>query len=171
MHIQNFLGVSIEMVIGFIQRTQTVSESQAPENSDRFDIPLDVRAMIISENAFVVYFRVLSSSRNTEVEATNLILDPPDALFGIRDNAGADIMDTRNLVILNDVLQTPLETTIIDDFLPENLEFFEIGIDLADPNGFDNFQCRNDEEIPSPDSFFCKHTVFIVDDDGQLIIV
>ena len=164
---------SIEMVIGFIQRTQTVSESQAPENSDRFDIPLDVRAMIISEKAFVVYFRVLSSSRNTEVEATklNLILDPPDALFGIRDDAGADITDTRNLVILNDILETPLETTIIDDFLPKNLEFFEIGIDLPDTDGLDNFRCRNDEKIPSPDSFFCKHTVFIVDDDGQLIIV
>ena len=162
---------SIEMFIGFTQRTQTVSESQAPPNSDRFMTPLDVRAMIISEKEFRVNFILLSASTNTEVQATNLVLKAPDALFGTRDNAGSDIMDTRSLVILNDTLHTPLEATIIDDFRTEILEFFTIEIDILDSDDRDNFECGKDAAIPPPTGFFCQHTVYIVDDDGQLIIV
>ena len=158
---------SIVMVIGFTQRTQTVSESQAPENSDRFNTLLDVRAMIISEKEFIVNFNVLSG--DAEVQAPNLILNPPDALFGTRDDADADIMDTRNLVLLNDILETPLMATIIDDFRPEDEEYFEIEIVIPDADDRDNFECRKDAE--NSDSFFCRHRVFIVDDDGQLIIV
>ena len=161
---------SIEMFIGFTQRIQTVSESQAPGNSDRFNTLLDVRAKIISEKRFQVNF-ILESGPTTEVQATNLVLKSPDALFGTREDAVSDIMDTRSLVILNDTLRTPLEATIIDDFRTENLEFFTIEIDILDSDDRDNFECGKDAAIPPPTGFFCQHTVYIVDDDGQLIIV
>ena len=155
------------MVIGFTQRTQTVSESQAPENSDRFQVPLDVRARNISEKNFVVNFTVLLG--DAEVQPTNMILKPPDALFGIRDNADADIKFSRNLTLLKTTLTTPLFAVIIDDFRSEGMEFFEIAIVIPDADDRDNFVCREDTE--NSDSFFCRHRVFIVDDDGQLIIV
>ena len=148
-----------------------MSESQAPPKSDRFMTPLDVRAMIISEKNFQVNFKVLEREPRTEIEATNLILDPPDALFGTREDAGSDITDTRNLVLLNDILETPLVATIIDDFRPEGEEFFTIDIEIPDSGDRDNFECTTDEEVPPPGGFFCRHTIFIVDNDGQLIIV
>ena len=155
------------MVIGFTQRTQTVSESQAPENSDQFNTLLDVRALIISEKEFTVNFNVLSG--DAEVQATNLIVVPPDALFGIRDEVDTNIKDTRNLILLNDTLETPPVVTIIDDFRPEMEECFIITIAIPDGGDRDNFVCREDNE--NSDSFFCRHTVCIVDDDGQFIIV
>ena len=162
---------SVDMVIGFTQRSQTVSESQAPPNSDRFMTPLDVHAMIISEKDFQVNFKVVEREPKTEIEATNLILDPPDALFGTREDAGSDITDTRTLVTLNTILQTPLEAIIIDDFRSEGEEFFTIEIDIPDSGDRDNFDCTKDEEVPPRGGFFCRHTIFIVDNDGQLIIV
>ena len=155
---------SIEMVIGFTQRMQTVSESQAPENSDRFDIHLDVRARNTSEKEFVVNFIVLSG--DAEVQPTNMILKPPDALFGTRNDADDDITFTSSLTLLKTTLRAPLFAVIIDDFRLENEEFFEIGIVIPDSEYRDNFECREDTE-----NFFCRHRVFIVDDDGQLIIV
>ena len=158
---------SIEMFIGFTQRIQTVSEAQAPEISDRFNTLLDVRAKIISEKQFQVNFIVLESGPNTGVEAINMILGAPDALFGTRDNAGSDITAIRSLGILNDVLETPLFALILDDFRIENLEFFTIEIAIPDYSGYhDNFECGKDAAIPPPTGFFCRHTVYIVDDDG-----
>ena len=150
-----------------------MSESQAPPNSDRFMIPLDVRAMIISEKEFMVNFILLSASTNTEVQATNLVLKSPDALFGTRESATAEITDTRTLKVLETIVgtPTPLDATIIDDFRPEGEESFTIEIRIPDSGDRDNFECTTDEEVPPPGGFFCRHTIFIVDNDGQLIIV
>ena len=163
---------SIDMVIGFSQRSQTVSESQAPPSSDRFMIPLDVRAMIISEKEFRVNF-ILLSAGNTEVQAPNLVLKSPDALFGIRQSETAEITDSRTLKVLGTIVgtPTPLDATIIDDFRPEGEESFTIEIRIPDSRDRDNFECTTDEEVPPPGGFFCRHTIFIVDNDGQLIIV
>ena len=160
---------SIDMVIGFSQRSQTVSESQAPPNSDRFMISLDMRAMIISEKEFRVNFILLSG--DAEVQATDLLLKSPDALFGTRESATADISDTRTLKVLETIVGTPTppSATIIDDFRPEGEEFFTIEIRIYGDR--DNFECTTDEEVPPPGGFFCRHTIFIVDNDGQLIIV
>ena len=162
---------SIDMVIGFSQRSQTVSESQAPPNSDRFMIPLDVRAMIISEKEFRVNFILLSASTDTEVQATDLVLKSPDALFGTRHDADADITYTSDLTHLRTTLRAPLFAVIIDDFRPEGEESFTIEIRIPDSGDRDNFECVTDGSVPPPGGFFCRQTVFIVDDDGQLIIV
>ena len=145
------------MVIGFTQRAQTVSESQDPAN-----IPFDVRATIISEKEFMVNFILLRG--DAVVQAINQVLETPDALFG--NNSAACLTDTLNLVIVSSILQAPLSATIINDFIPEDEEFFEIGI-IPYSGGRNNFACRGDDS----DGFYCRHTVFIVDDDGQLIIV
>ena len=149
-----------------------MSESQAPPNSDRFDTSLDVRAMIISEREFRVNF-ILSASTNTEVQAANLVLKSPDALFGTRESATAEISDTRTLNVLETIVGTPTPpfATIIDDFRPEGEESFTIEIRIPDIADRDNFECTTDEEVPPPGGFFCRHTIFIVDNDGQLIIV
>ena len=164
---------SIDMIIGFSQRSQTVSESQTPPNSDRFMTPLDVRAMIISEKEFRVHFILLSASDNTEIQAYNLVLKSPDALFGTRESATAEINDTRTLRVLETIVgtPTPLDAIIIDDFRPEGEESFTIEIRIPDSGDGDNFECTTDEEVPPPGGFFCRHTIFIVDNDGQLIIV
>ena len=168
---KNFL----EMVIGFTQREQTVSESQAPPNSDRFNTVLDVRAMIISEKEFKVNFILLSA--DAEVQATNLPLKSPDALFGTRGSPTAEISDTHTLKILETIVgaPSPLEATIIDDFRPEGEESFTIEIRIPDSGDCDNFECITDGSVPPPGGFFCRHTVYILDDDddddGQLIIV
>ena len=145
---------SIDMVIGFSQRSQTVSESQAPPNSDSFMTPLDVRAMIISEKEFRVNFILLSASTNTEVQATNLVLNDssPDALFGIRESATAEINGTRTLKVLETIVgtPTPLDATIIDDFRPEGEESFTIEIRIPDSGDRDNFVCTTDEQVPPP---------------------
>ena len=162
---------SLDMVIGFTQRMQTVSESQALENGGRFDTPLDVRAMIISEKEFTVDFNVLSG--DAEVQATNLVLKPADALFGTRDSETAEINDTRILKVLETIVGTPtaLDATILDDFTSEGEESFTIEIRIPDSIDRDNFECTTDEQVPPPGGFFCRHTIFIVDNDGQLIIV
>ena len=159
---------SIDMVIGFSQRSQTVSESQAPPNSDRFDTSLDMRAMIISEKEFIVNFNLLSASTNTEVQAANQVLKSPDALFGTRESATAEISDTRTLNVLETIVgtPTPLFATIIDDFRPEGEESFTIEIRIPDSDYRDYFECGKDAAIPPPTGFFCRHTVYIVDDDG-----
>ena len=164
---------SIDMVIGFSQRSQTVSESQAPPNSDRFTTPLDVRAMIISEKEFRVNFILLSASTNTEVQPNAMFLRISDALFGTRASATAEISDTRTLRVEETIVgtPTPLDATIINDFRPEGEESFTIEIRIPDSGDRDNFECTTDEEVPPPDGFFCRHTIFIVDNDGQLIIV
>ena len=160
---------SIGMVIGFTQRTQTVSESQAPPNSDHFDIPLDVHARISEKELGVFTFIVLLS--NAVVQPTNMILNTPDALFGTRIDADFDITFTSSLTPFKATLRTPLFAVIIDDFLPEAEEFFEIGIVFPDSNDRDTISCTTEEEVPPPGGFFCRHTIFIVDNDGQLIIV
>ena len=130
--------------------------------------PLDVRAMIISEKEFTVNFNLLSGSTNTEVQATNLVLKSPDALFGTRESATAEISDTRILNVLETIVGTPspLEATIIDDFRPEGEESFTIEIRIPDSYYRGNFECGKDAAIPPPTGFFCRHTVYIVDDDG-----
>ena len=150
-----------------------MSESQVPPNRYRFMIPLDVRAMIISKKEFRVNFIFLFASANTEVQATNLVLKPPDALFGTRDSGTAEITDTRTLKVLETIVgtPTPLDATIIDDFRPEGEESFTIEIRIPLSGDRDNFECTTDEEVPPPGGFFCRHTIFIVDNDGQLIIV
>ena len=139
-------------------------ESQVREGNSL--ITLDVRAMIISEREFVVNFIVLL--RDAEVQGIGQGTSTSDALFGAKDRM--DIKASDELILLKDTLKTPLRAILIDDFRPEGMEFFEIGIVIPD-SGRENFDCREDTEIPSPDSFFCKHTVYIIDDDGQLIIV
>ena len=162
---------SIDMVIGFSQRSQTVSESDAPPMSDRFMTPLDVRAMIISEKEFRVNFILLSASTNTEVQPEFLRIS--DALFGTRASATAEIRDNRTLKVEETIVgtPTPLGATIINDFRPEGEESFTIEIRIPDSGDRDNFECTKDGEVPPRGGFFCRHTIFIVDNDGQLIIV
>ena len=150
------------MIIGFIQRRQTISESDARSG----ELTLVVGSLRISEIEYETQFRVLETG-NANVEAHNMQFSTRfDALFGIRDSEGDSIEDSRPLTVGNQILETVLTTTVINDFIPENVECYEIRIFRPDV-GFrshNSFTCNEDEGRPV--NFFCLHTICIEDDDG-----
>ena len=151
------------MIIGFTQRRQFVSESDAPFGS--LNLTLDVRSLRVSEREYGVQFRVLGTG-NATVEAINVQFSIHfDALFGVRYGEEYPIEDYRRLFV-GSLTSSPLITTIINDFVPEDpLKCYEIRIVSPDEFGFrDIFTCNEDENNPM--SFFCLHTICIEDDDG-----
>ena len=69
------------MVIGFMQRRQTVSESQAAAGTDEFTLVIDIRSQRTSEQQL---FRVQEGVSTAIVEATSFQFNTNfDAAFGI----------------------------------------------------------------------------------------
>ena len=154
------------MVIGFSQRIQTVSESEAPEGSDSLILTLDVHSLRFSETDYVVQFRALESS-NASIEAVNVQFRLLfDALFGTTKSPEAPITDNRGLRRGNLRLSNTLTITIINDFVSEDpLKCLTIRILSPDVVGDRQiFTCNEDEDKQL--DFFCLHTICIEDDDG-----
>ena len=157
------------MIIGFTQRRQTVSESDAPLGADTFPITLDVSSLRMSELAYEVLFRVLETG-NATVEASNVQFQENfDALFGTRITAQDPIVDSRLLAVGN-LEVTALMTQVRNDFRPEDqLKCYDIRILSPDVNpgaglGHIIFTCNEDEDDPV--NYFCISTICIIDDDG-----
>ena len=152
------LYVIAAMIIGFTQRRQTVSEADGL-------ITVDVRSMVLSEINYNVSFGAPASNmgKNASVgdnQATN-ILDH-DALFGAFNATTGYLESFRLLINGSTVLSTPLTLTIVNDFNPEPIECFTIGI--ASPDVAGDHECFDD--VDNSDSFFCLHEICIEDDDG-----
>ena len=158
------------MVIGFMQRRQTVSESQAAAGTDGFTLVIDIRSQRTSEQQYEVLFRVREGVSTAIVEATSFQFNTNfDAIFGNRqDNEEREpIEDARDLVAGSLELRTPLNTFIRNDFLAEDEECYTIGIQSPDVDGVrDIFDCFEDD-YPNATNFFCFHTICIEDDDGK----
>ena len=157
------------MIIGFAQRRQTVSEADRPYvQNQSFLISVDVGSMIKSEINYTVSFEATSSNMGRTARvgdngAAN-ILDH-DALFGYFNTTTGDLEDVRLLVNGSKNLSTLLTLSIINDFNPEPIECFTIGISSPDVAGdHDIYECFDDDD--NMDSFFCLHEICIEDDDG-----
>ena len=161
----------VAMIIGFVQRRQTVSEASpivSPIPVLSFPINVDVLSMIVSEINYTVTFEAPASNmgRTAKVgdyRATNLL--DHDAIFGIFNATTGDLEDTHLLMNGSRTLQTMLTITIINDFNPEPEECFTIAIaspDVAEDR--DIYECFDDAD--NMDSFFCLHDICIEDNDG-----
>ena len=158
------------MIIGFTQRRQTVSEDGGTHTQNQsFLISVDVMSMVQSDINYTVSFEAPATNvgRTASVgdnQAVN-ILDH-DALFGYFNAATSNLEDLRLIINGSKNLSTLLAITIVNDFHPEPIECFTIGIASPDVRGGDSviYECFDDDD--NMDSFFCLHEICIEDDDG-----
>ena len=146
------------MVIGFVIRNQTVSESQAPAGMDRFPIIINITSQIESELDYEVPLRHVDNVGEATLEGLLPITLEFDALFG----RGDPLTEIQFLSAGGQQLQ--ITTFIINDFRAEDRECFSLRVVVRDtPGGRTNFRCNEDG---AGDDFFCLHTICIIDDDG-----
>ena len=149
------------MVIGFTQRNQTVSESEAPFGQTLFELQIEVATMRPSEIEYTILYR-LNNVRSDGIVVETLLGQTleSDAIFPGNPN--------EDIFFLSPGVDTipSLTAFIRDDTLPENDECFTIRILSIDiPGNREIFSCNSDDS--SADSFFCLHTICITDDDGE----
>ena len=154
------------MIIGFTQRTQTVSESMALPGEESFPLPIHVATLRTAEREYPMYFHVQEASSLAIVEpiigaVANLLYD---ATFGTRDSIDDPIEVFFVLEALQDTIP-PLTTFIRNDLRPEYEECFTIRITPGDiPGNHVLFSCNDDDS--GADNYFCQQTICIMDDDG-----
>ena len=153
------------MIIGFTERTQTVSEYQVP-GVDLFELLIPVATSTTAEKEHPMIFSIVESITTAVVEPLTSQADPEfDALFGSRDNS-----DGRLTVryILRSEIDTipPLVTFIASDFRPEAEECFTIRISPVDITGRRELFTCNEDNIGA-ESYFCEHTVCIESGEGK----
>ena len=155
------------MIIGFTQRTQTVSESMAQPGDVFFPLPIEVATMRTAEREYPMIFRLQEASSSAIVEPiTGAMVDPLyDATFGsTRDTIRDPIEVFFVLEALQDTI-SPLTTFIRNDLRPEYEECFTIRIHPVDiPGNQVLFSCYDD--YYGEDNYYCEHTICIMDDDG-----
>ena len=160
------------MIIGFTERIRTVRESDADEGFDLFQLVINVSSVRTAEREHPMLFRLLESSTNATVEPLIAESNIFDALFGLRANPDDPLEEIRDLppgerTIPNNQL---LVTTIRNDLVPEDLECYSIGILPIDvPGRRELFTCNEDSAME--DNYFCDHTICIIDNDGEVLIV
>ena len=150
------------MVIGFIQRSTTVSEGTGfPENV--FNISIGVDTLRVSEQEIQTAF-ILHNNRSTAVVSpfgsTTL---QSDAAFGSRDSSGDGLAEYFNLTP-DQTRIPPLIASILDDKAVESTECFIIRINFVSIPGEKEPRATCNEEGPS---FFCEHIICIEDNDGM----
>ena len=155
----------IAMIIGFTERSRTVSERQAPPGVDVFPLPIDVATLRRAERENPMLFSLQMSSSSAIVEPLAAVTDPLyDALFGSRDSIDDTIEVFFVLDPLNDVIP-PLTVFIRNDLRPEDDECFTISVLPLDvPGRHELFSCNEDDSGES--NYFCQTEICIIDDDG-----
>ena len=154
------------MIIGFTQRTQTVSESMVQLGDVFLPLPIYVATMRTAEREYPMYFRVQEASSSAIVEPIGAVVNQLyDATFGTRDNIDYPIEVFFVLEALKDTI-FPLTTFIRNDLRPEYEECFTIQIIPGDiPGNHVLFHCNEDDS--GADNYLCEHTICIEDDDGR----
>ena len=151
------------MIVGFTQRSRTVSEGDAPRGSEFNNVLIDVSTERTSEREHTIVFRYLESRSTARVQSNVIQRDPFfDVLFG---NEDTDPIEERFTLEPGRSSIPSVLTNIRHDFRPEIDECFTIGIFSTDIGGtMESFSC-NDE--PDAANYFCDHTICILDDDGR----
>ena len=121
------------MIIGFTQRSQTVSEGDAPPKSEFFQLSIDVATERTSEREHAIVFRHLEN-RSTAIVQSNAIQHDPlfDVLFG---NVHFDPIEERFGLEPERSSIPSVLTVIRNDFRPEDDECFtmEVCVNLTHP--------------------------------------
>ena len=155
------------MIIGFIRREQTVSETQ-------YDIRVEIKSMLASEIDYELGVRVLGPTQQTSsdqavVEAFDeASVFRRDATFGsreVKNDPRSNLIVERSLD-RNETDVVSLTVTIISDFLVEETECFDLSIYPINNEFMTEYFVSNDTA-----SFFEKHTICILDNDGKFIEV
>ena len=154
------------MVIGFTERSLTVSEGIAPPWYDVFPLLIEVATLRTAEREHPMVFRIQEATSSAIVEpigdAVNQLFD---ATFGTRDNIDDPIEELFVLEALEGIIP-PRTTFIRNDLRPEDEECFTIRTFPVDiPGRRELFTCSEDDAGES--SYFCHHTICIEDDDGR----
>ena len=160
--------LSAAMIIGFTTRLTITSERDVPEGFDAFPIiGVSLSTLRTAEREHPLTIRFQETISNATVLPGGVAIDPYDAAFGTRPNNDPDepIIQQETLGPLENSF-APLQVTIRDDFVPEPYECFSMAIDADDVIGRrELFMCN--EDGTGATSFFCDHTVCIIDDDGE----
>ena len=165
------------MIIGFLLREQTVSETLLP-GRDEYSIQVEIKSMLASEIDYELGVRVLghtsqSSSDQAIVEAFDVAsVFRRDATFGSRElpNDPRSNLRLGRSLNRNETDVDSITVTIISDFIPEETECFDLSIYKVD-NRFMTENFDSNKDIDNPTSYFEKHTICILDDDGKFIEV
>ena len=159
------------MIIGFTRRETNVNETVRLGVND---VRVEIKSMITSEIDYDLGVRVLGPTQQTSsdqaiVEASGKVpVFRSDATFGNREEEDDPRSNLIEMHKLNrhqtDVAS--ITVAIVSDFIPEETECFDLSIYPIN-NEFmtENFK-HNDTA-----SFFEKHTICILDDDGKFIEV
>ena len=149
------------MVIGFAERSLTVSESQAGDGFDSFAVPILAHSQIPSEVQIEVQIRVMSGFGQAIVRETNTMDTDYDALFG--SVVMNRLLEIRQLP--GDGETVDLATVLINvrnDLRAEDeIECLKLQIEKTDFERT-SFTCFN--ELPT--NYSCIFTLCILDDDG-----
>ena len=151
-------------IIGFTQRSQTVSEADGQPGLDLFT-PISIHASRAVDRDYIFVLRVLEDISTAIVEGVNIPLSPfTDALFGIRSEIGDRAIEETRVIPTGDVepLGGLIFAQIRNEFRIEDQECFTIQIFPEETSN--NFSC-NEDAVNATD-FFCLHTICIEDDDG-----
>ena len=163
MHNIHQFSISLAITIGFSQRRQFIPESAALLG-DLITLRLDVHSSRISDIEYIILFQVLSMASSATVGPYNEFPSAHfDALFGWRENERTPITSIHTLE--PGTLELIVETEVINDFVPEELECYVIRLSPDHRFSRDNYFMCSDDEVNETD-FFCLHTVCIEDDDG-----
>ncbi|CAI8015468.1 hypothetical protein GBAR_LOCUS9583, partial [Geodia barretti] len=148
-----------EMVVGFTDRFQTISESIFPDqDEEQFDITITISSKRVSEQEYRMQFSLQPGLTNATV--VPLISSTPnfDVRFGAQES---DLVPgSRSITITAEVK---------DDLRPEDKECFTVLIETIDTALRATFSCISDGDT-SEQSYFCLHTVCIVDDDDPFVV-
>lgn len=149
------------MVIGFTQRTQTVSEANS-FGSYTFNVFINIASERVSERYHEIGYRVLHSSTATVVSYNSYDNLNFDAVFGMEE--GDFLVEYRSLRPGENV--TISSATILTDFIPEEEECFSLRIYPSYYPGIKGlFVCNDDPAF----NYFCEHTICIEDYGGKVL--
>ena len=154
------------MVIGFTERSWTVSEGMAPPGFELFTILIEVTTLRTAEREHPTIFRVQEASSLAIVEPLGVVVDQfYDATFGSRNNIGDPIEEFFILDPLEDTIP-PLTAFIRNDIRLEDQECFTIRVFPVDvPGRPELFMCN--EDSVGATNYFCETEICIENDDGK----
>ena len=142
--------ISVDMIIGFHQRSQTIPESDVV-------LSLDVHSSILSELDYEVQFHIWKRSRST----FNGLNDQFDVQFVNWDNHSDPLKFSSTLINGSLDLAALPQIRVQNDSFIEAEECYTVTI--LSPDGVESFTCRIEDNSTD---FFCLHTICIADDDG-----
>ena len=153
------------MIIGFTERSRTVSESGATPGVSQYRLSIDMATLRVSERFHGITIRhneQLSTAVVGPFIGGNIFYD---ALFGARDDSRDPLQD-RDILDPGQTTLRRVYPSIVEDFRIEPEECFTLQLYFYETPGarVPLVTCNAGN---SSTNFFCEHTVCIEDDDGM----